>query len=486
MTDAMTSAGEQRVEVVTDRIGARWPELAALLAGQTLASLTTAVISVAAPQVGQHLGLTHGELQLVVSAFGLAYTALLVTGARLGDRGYRQVFLAGVALFTAAGLVSGLAPGVGTLTVGQLLQGAGAALMVPQILSLIQLRFAGPARSRAIGLYSMTLGYGVAIGLVLGGLLAGSDVLGLTWRPAFLINVPVGVVLLLAGWAWLPAGDSGRRSSLDLRGVVVLTAAMAFTIIGLTFGPAVGWPLWTWACVLVGIVTFTCFVFLELRLGGRDPLLDFRVLRDFGVVPGLVVVLVLMGGYGTLLYTMSAYLQDGLGYGVLHSGLVFAAYAMGFGTVNLTWTRLPRATHRWVSPVGIAALCVAEFLLAALLGTHLDLAAVLPLLVIGGAGHGTGFGALVDRIAAHTPPERGSALSGLINTVTQLAIVIGIAVIGGLYLSAAGSGGPAGHASAIGTVCVVLGVLGLVALACSLFVSIRLPDPARDAARPVH
>ncbi len=483
MTDSVTS--EPRAEVVSDRIGHRWPELTALLAGQTLASLTTAVISVAAPQVSMHLGLTNGQLQLVVSAFGLSYTALLVTGARLGDRGYRQVFLAGVALFTMAGVISGLAPGVVTLTVGQLLQGAGAALMVPQILSLIQLRFTGAARSRAIGLYSMTLGYGVAIGLVLGGILAGSDVLGLTWRPVFLINVPVGVVLLLAGLAWLPQGEGGRRSSLDIRGVVVLTAAMAFTIIGLTFGPAAGWPLWTGTCVLAGIVTFIAFVALEWRLRGHDPLLDFRVLKDFGVAPGLIVVLVLMGGYGTLLYTMSAYLQDGLGFGVLRSGLVFAAYAIGFGTVNLTWTRLPRATHRWVSVAGIAALCVAEFTLATLLGTRLDMGAVVPLLVIAGAGHGTGFGALVDRIAAHIPSDRGSALSGLVNTVTQLSIVIGIAVVGGLYLSAAGSSGPAGHAKAMSEVCVVLGVLSVVALVCSVFVSIRLPD-TQHAERSVH
>jgi predicted MFS family arabinose efflux permease len=357
--------------------------------------------------------------------------------------------------------------------------------MVPQILSLIQLRFTGTARSRAIGLYSMTLGYGVAIGLVLGGILAGSDVLGLTWRPVFLINVPVGVVLLLAGWAWLPQGDSGRRSRLDIRGVVVLTAAMAFTIIGLTFGPTIRWPLWTWICVLLGVITFIAFVLLEWHLDGRDPLLDFRVLQDFGVAPGLVVVLVLMGGYGTLLYTMSAYLQDGLGYGVLRSGLVFAAYAIGFGTVNLTWTRLPRTTHRWISPVGIAALCGAEFALAATLGTRLDAGVVVPLLVIAGAGHGTGFGALVDRIAAHVPPERSSALSGLINTVTQLAIVIGLAVVGGLYLIAAGSSGPAGHAKAISAVCVVLGVLGVFAAACSVFVSIRLPDSGK-AERSVH
>lgn len=461
------------VEVVSDRIGHRWPELAALLAGQTLASLTSAVISVAAPEMGRRLGLGHGDLQLVVSAFGLAFTALLVTGARLGDRGHRRVFLVGVALFTAAGLVSGLAPGTVALVVGQLAQGVGAALMVPQILSLIQLRFAGVARSRAISLYSMTLGYGVAVGLVLGGFLAGANILGLSWRPVFLVNVPVGVLLLLAGVAWLPHGDSEHRPALDIRGVVVLTFAIACCVVGLTVGPADGWPLWTLLCVATGIVAFGGFALVERYFAGPEPLLDLRILRNACVAPGLVVVMVLMGGYGTLLYTVCAYLQDGLGYSVPRSGLVFAAYALGFGTVNLTWTRLPRAMHRWVSPVGIAALCAAEFVLATRLDTHPDIAVVAPVLVIAGAGHGSGFGALVDRIAAHTPREQSSALSGLVNTTTQLSILVGIAVIGGLYLSVAGSGGPAAHASAIAEVCLVLGVVGVVALGCSLYVSVR-------------
>lgn len=456
-----------------------------LLIGQTLASLTTAAISVAAPAVSQHLQLTGGSLQLVVSGYGLTFTSLLVTGARLGDRGYRRSFLIGVALFTLAGLLSGIAPGMAVLTIGQLLQGAGAALLIPQVLSLIQLRFAGKARSRAISLYSMTLGYGVALGLVLGGALAGSNIAGLTWRPVFLINVPIGIVLLVVGWKWLPTGGSGSTSRQDLRGAVVFMLACACVVIGLAFGPAAGWPRWTWWVIVLGSLGFVVFIFLERGLRDRDPLLDFRALREPGVVPGLVVVLVLMGGYGTLLYTASAYMQDGLGFGVLKSGLVFSAYAIGFGTINLTWARPARGLHRWVSPVGIGALCAVEFALAGQADSTFELSVVIPLLVVAGIGHGAGFGALVDRVAANTPPHRSSAFSGLVNTVTQMAILIGIAAIGGLYLAAARVGGAEGHATAMSEVFFVLGAVGLVALVCSAYVSVRLPD-TESPGPPAH
>lgn len=466
------------------RIGHQWPELAVLLVGQTLASLTTAVISVAAPAVSHYLGLTGGNLQIVVSGYGLTYTALLVTGARLGDRGYRRMFLLGVALFTVAGLISGLAPGVATLTIGQLMQGAGAALLIPQVLTLIQLRFTGPARSKAVSLYSMTLGFGVALGLILGGILVGTNIAGLAWRPVFLVNVPIGVALLAVGWWWLPRDSQIRRSRVDVRGVLVFTLAIALVVVALAFGPSTGWPQWTWLVIAAGIAAFAAFVVLEQRLAPGESLLDFRVLQQPGVTPGLVVIVALMGGYGTLLYTMSAYLQSGLGYSVLEAGLIFAAYAVGFGSINLTWSRLPRFIHRWVSPTGTAVLLAAEVALGSVLGSSINLGVVLPLLVIAGIGHGSGFGALVDRVTAHVPEHHSSALSGLINTVTQLSILIGIAALGGFYLSAARSGGQGGYNSAISAVCFALAAATGIALACTLTVSTRLADTG-SGSRPL-
>lgn len=485
MSADVTAPVGSRDEGVVTVIGKRWPELAVLLVGQALASLAVAVVSIAAPTISRHMQLDAGELQLVVSGYGLAYTAFLVTGARLGDRGYKRLFLLGTALFTAGGLLSGTAPSYEVLTAGQLLQGAGAALLIPQILSLIQLRFAGRARSTAVSLYSMTLGFAVAIGLILGGILVGSDIAGLTWRPVFLINVPVGAVLLAAGWRWLPAGRAERSSRLRAVDVIVFTAAIALITVGLAFGPSSSWPGWTWLVIAAGLALLAGFGLMEVKAAAQ-PLLDPRVLRLPGVGPCLAVVFVLMGGYGTLIYTVVAYLQDARHYSVLGSGLVFAAYAIAFGLINLTWTRLPRRYHGWVSPAAVSALALAEVALAAVFATRFSVGPVIVLLVIAGAGHGAGFGALIDRVAATIPARHASAFSGLVNTATQLSILTGLAALGGYYLSATKAAGPHGYGTALADVCVALAIAGAVAVACSLFIVTRL-HPAPDASgAPVH
>lgn len=413
---------------------------------------------------------------MAVSGYGLAYAVLLVTGARLGDRGHRRVFLTGVGLFTAAGLASGLAPSPAVLVVGQLLQGAGAAMLIPQVLSLIQLRFSGAARSRAVSLYSMTLGFGVAIGLLLGGLLVSANLFGLSWRPVFLVNVPIGLLLLLGGRLRLPRGGSTEHSPLDKWGVLVFITAVVLLVVPLAFGPSTGWPPWTWVTLILGIAGLAVFTLVERSVThqGGQPLLELGLLRIRGVIPGLFVVFATMGGYGTLIYTMSAYMQEGLGYGVLRSGMIFATYAIGFGMVNLTWSMLPERLHPWVSPVALTMLCLAEAMLGIIVEHGFPLATVVPLLVVAGAGHGAGFGALVARFTAHLPSRYAPAASGLINTTFQLGILVGIAALGSAFLGAVDSDGQAGYGQAMPMVLFALAAVSAVAIVCTLAVSLRL------------
>src|SRR4029453_12298793 len=193
------------------------------------------IVNVAVPVIRHGLDATGAELQLMVSAYVLSYGVLLVTGARLGDLlGYRQVFLWGLACFPFASLACGLAPSASALIGARVLQGVGAAMMVPQVLSAIQLHFAGPYRLRAFGLYSAALAAGAAAGQALGGLLISANVLGTTWRPIFLVNVPTGIVLPGAGFRRLPP-DSGarRRRRLDLAGVAALSAVIVLVALPL-------------------------------------------------------------------------------------------------------------------------------------------------------------------------------------------------------------------------------------------------------------
>src|SRR5690349_20971568 len=216
------------------------PLLATVLAAQFMALLDVFIVNVAAPAIGSDLHASGADLQLVIAGYTITYSVLLITGARLGDRlGHGRVHLAGLALFTAASLACGLAGGAGALIVFRLVQGAGSALMIPQVLSLIQRTFTGEARVRALGAYSAVIAVGAAAGQIVGGVLVSADLFGTSWRPVFLVNVPVGLVLLAVGARVLPrdggarrprtsgAGAGVRPRGLDLPGLVLLGAAVS-------------------------------------------------------------------------------------------------------------------------------------------------------------------------------------------------------------------------------------------------------------------
>jgi MFS family permease len=191
--------------------------LALLLGGQALANIDTAIVNIATPSIQAELHATGAELQLIVFGYILAYAMLLVTGARLGQiYGYRTIFLIGVAGFTLASLACGLAPDPTTLIAARVIQGASGALLVPQVLSGIQLSIPEAERPRALGWFVVVLSGSAVIGQVLGGALISADVLGSGWRPVFLINVPIGALLVSAAMRYLPHQAGARRAQLDL------------------------------------------------------------------------------------------------------------------------------------------------------------------------------------------------------------------------------------------------------------------------------
>jgi len=411
-------------------------ELAVLLVGQIMATMATSVVNVAAPAISTGLHITGASLQLVASGYVLAYAIVLITGARLGDWGHRRMFTGGLALFTTAALLSGVSPNGTVLILGQILQGVGAALMVPQVLSLIQLRFQGVQRAKALGHYALVLAVGVAAGQILGGVLVTTNLFGLGWRSVFLINVPVGLLLMAFARVQLPATRAATRRRLDLPGVALLSASILLIVVPLTFGNTEHWPTWTWIAIVVGLAVMAGFLAVEKATSARggQPLLDLEAVAVPGIKPGLVVVFLVMGGYGTILFTSSVHLQEGLGYSALRSGLTFSTYALGFAVVNLTWSRLPAQLHRWIPLTGLLGLALANALLGVVTHATWNFALIAPLLVLAGAGHGAGFGALVPQIAARAKPAHAPAISGLVTTVTQLAIVVGIAALGSVYL----------------------------------------------------
>ena len=443
--------------------------LPVLLTGQGLAAMDTAIVNVAGPALQADLGVSGALLQMIVAGYGLAYATLLITGARLGDHyGYRRLFIIGVICFSASSLICGTSQSIELLVAARILQGIGAALLVPQVLSLIQLCYEGRRKSRAIGLYSMILGLGAAAGQFLGGVIVSIDLWGFGWRPAFLINVPIGIALLMLSSA-LPELGRARARKFDISGVIMIAGIALSILIPLTFGRELDWPIWSLVLLACGFCGLYVFWRAEVRLAGCGgaPLVDPATLLIAGVRPGLLVVLIGFIGYGGWLFTVALYLQSGLGLTALTSGLVFTAYALGFGISNLTWSRLPVRLLRHAPALALSVLVIASASLAILvLLQRWDPVAMPLLLFFAGCGHGLSFGTSVHRMTSAIPPVLVPSLSGLITTSSQFAIVSGTALLGSLYLGMSET-----PSAAMSAVAVVISVAGAVALLCAL----RLP-----------
>jgi MFS family permease len=221
--------------------------LAILLAGQAMASMDVSILIVASPSLRSDLGASGAQLELIVSMYTIAFVGMVVTGARLGDvLGRRRAFLLGLTGFTVASLAGGLSPTPAALIVARAVQGVAAAVMTPQVLSIIQLQFDGEMRSRAIGAYSMILSAGVATGQIFGGLLVSAHLIAAAWRPALLVNAPLGALVLLGASRGLPDGARGARRRLDAGGAVIVSVALLALVLPLTLGRASGWPPWVW------------------------------------------------------------------------------------------------------------------------------------------------------------------------------------------------------------------------------------------------
>lgn len=444
------------------------PLLVILLAGQAMASMDGEILVIAAPSLRADLHASGAQLQLIVGMYTLAFGALVVTGARLGDvLGYRRVFLLGLTAFTLASLAAGLAPTPSVLIGAVGLQGAAAALMTPQVLSIIQQQFAGETRARAIGAYSMVLAAGVATGMVLGGLLVTAHLLAAAWRPALLLNVPVGAAVLLGARRHLPQVAGGARRRLDPAGAAVLSAALIALIVSVTFGRDAGWPIWVWPCLAGCALALAGFVRLERRIAARDddPLFDLDVLKLPGVAAGVGAVALVMACYTGFLVSLTLHLQGDLGFSPLQAGLIFAAYASGFAAASLTWTRAGTAVRGRLpvaGPLVMAAVLLAVGLIAR--GGVWPVALMTPLLSCGGAAHACAFSPLTARLTTVVGAEQVADLSGLVLMASLIGQVVGVAVFVGVYLSAAPHG--SAHAFALTTVALAVVLVAVAGGAC--------------------
>ena len=456
--------------------------LALILTGQFMAVLDASIVNVAIPTIRRDLNASGSDLQLIVAGYVIAYAVLLITGARLGMRfGFRRAFLSGLALFTAASLACGVAPTSQALIVLRAIQGAGAAVMVPQVFSLIQRTFTGPARAQALSMWAATLALGGLVGQVLGGVLVSADLLGTGWRPVFLVNVPIGLVLLVASFRFLPVDGPAPARPLDIGGLISLAAAVLLLVVPLVLGHEQGWPTWTFGSLALSVVAIIVFALIErsVERRGGAPLISERVLRAPGMPAALIAIVLALAAYGGFLFTFTQHLQGGLRDSALQAGLTFVPLAAGFALSSLNWRRLPARWHQLVIPAGCVIAAIGYLLVGITVADGGTGGLLLPLaLFSGGFGQGMAASPILTVALSKVAPQDAPDASGVLTTMIQLGLVIGVATFGTVFLTEAVVPGAHPTASAIAlTLWLIVG--DLVACAVVSLVMVRA-QPARD------
>src|SRR6266566_2413975 len=449
--------------------------LALILTGQFMAILDASIVNVAIPTIRHDLGASGSDLQLIVAGYVIAYAVLLITGARLGMRfGFRTAFLSGLTLFTAASLACGVAPTSQALIVVRAIQGSGAALMVPQVFSLIQRNFTGPARAQALSMWAATLALGGLVGQVFGGVLVSADLLGTGWRPVFLVNVPIGLVLLVASSRFLPLDGPAPARPLDVGGLISLAAAVLLLVVPLVLGHEQGWPVWTFISLVLSVVAIIVFALIErsVERRGGAPLISERVLGAPGMPAALIAIVLALAAYGGFLFTFTQHLQGGLHDTALQAGLTFVPLATGFALSSLNWRRLPVRWHQLVIPAGCFIAAIGYLLVGLTVAGGGSGGLLLPLaLFIGGFGQGMAASPILTVALSKVAPQDAPDASGVLTTIIQLGLVIGVATFGTVFLTEAVVPGPHPTASAISlTLWLIVGALVACAIASTAMV----------------
>lgn len=425
--------------------------------GVAMIIVDATIVNVAVPTIIRELHVTATTAEWTNSIYALVFASLLITLGRIGDMvGRRRLFLSGTVVFVAASLVAATASSGGILILGRFLQGIGGAMILPATLSTVNTLFRGRERAIAFAIWGSTIGGMAAVGPFLGGLLTTE----LSWRWAFLINVPIGAVIIAGLLTVVPeTSEPDTPRGFDLPGQLTLILGLAAIVFGLIEGETYGWlrsirglTLLGWpkgtispvpVALAVGVVSLLAFVAIERRRAraGRLVVVDPRLFRIASFRNGnIAALLVSLGEFG-LLFALPLYLQGALGLSALETGAALIPLALGTMIAGGVTPQLaPRIGPRGVVQLGLALEVVAIGGLGLVLGSRASVWAIMPWLLVYGVGVGFATAQLTGLILTDIPVEASGQGSGIQSTFRQVGSALGIAILGTILLGTLGSG----------------------------------------------
>jgi EmrB/QacA subfamily drug resistance transporter len=402
--------------------------------------LDNTIVNVAIPSIQSNLGASYADIQWLSAGYALAFAVLLITGGRLGDVvGYKKLFISGVVGFTLASLISGLAGSPEVLIGARLFQGATAALMVPQVMSLMQVMYKPKERGAVMGLFGALGGLAASLGPIVGGFLIQANIAGLDWRPIFLINIPIGIIAFIGAIKYLPDGKSPHPLKLDIVGTILIIIALTMFIFPLIQGRELGWPSWVFIMIAASLPIIALFAWWQIKKNKKDgsPLVlpslfkasTFRV----GLLANIVFQMIMLGFF----FTFTLVLQIGLGYGVLEAALTGIPTAVGISvSIGFLAGKLTPILGRYTMTLGTIVMAIGLGLIVLVLGLNgLNTTPweFIPGLLFTGAGMGLIMGLVFSVTLKDVDPKHAGSASGTLSAIQQVGGAIGIALVGVIF-----------------------------------------------------
>lgn len=423
----------------------RWPALFVLLIANFMNLIDVTIVNVALPSMRTGLNATDNQIEWVVAAYILAFALGLLPFGRLGDiLGRTRLFLWGVAGFTAASALCGLSPNIEFLIFARVIQGLAGAMMTPQVLAIATVTFPPHERGQAFSLFGLSAGLASVCGPILGGILVSANLFGMQWQPIFLVNIPIGIAAVVAGWYLIPRLPGHATLRNDYVGIVLFGAGILAVVFPIIEGRAYGWPVWAFAMIAAGLVLLTAFVYWTRHRAakGQSQLLNFDLITNRQFMFGAFVTTVFASGIPGMFMVISLLLQGGFAFTPLESGLTNTPFSVGVllasaiaGRFGAHYLRARLATSGALLVIGIGWLN----LYVSGVTDSIDHWAFLPPLLIAGVGLGLGFSSLFQLVLSNVPPRDAGAGSGSLQAFQQVGGALGVAIIGELFFGHLGT-----------------------------------------------
>ncbi|WP_336206323.1 MFS transporter [Nonomuraea sp. LPB2021202275-12-8] len=435
------------VRVTPQAPSRKWLGLFAILSADLLNLLDSTVGNVASPAIRADLGGSMATMQWIVAGYTLAMAVGLLTGGRLGDMfGRKRMMMVGVVGFLVASLACGLAYSPESLIAARVLQGGFGALMVPQTFGLIRDLF-GDSTGKAFAALGPVIGLATILGPIVAALLVEADLFGTGWRAIFLINLPLGAFALAVGWKVLPAKPPAARGTrLDGAGAMLAAVGMTMLVVPLVQGHELGWPTWTLVMLAASVPVLAVFVLHQLRRSrtGRTPLVELSVFAKRSYASGVAFVVAFFGAITGFSLVVALFLQIGLKYSPLEAGLAMIGWAVGAFAGSAIGGTLMNRLGRHLLHIGLAMMTAGLVTLYGVfdtVGAALDGWDLTPALVVYGMGMGMIFVPLFDIVVGGLRDHEVGSASGMLAAFEQLGASLGVAALGTLFFSVAGSQG---------------------------------------------